>query len=101
MPTPINDTPHHIAVATTSAGVLSTIQFPTIYPAPSSEDVLIKVHYASLVALDGYISDHAYHVTEHPVVLGYNATGIVEAVGGEAKGLAVGDRVSLAPRRGP
>lgn len=82
----------HIAIATTAKTVLSTIQVPT--PVPGPEDVLVKVSYASLVALDTYFLDSAFLVQQYPVTLGFNASGIVAAVGEGVKGLKVGDRVS-------
>lgn len=83
----------YAAIATTAKSVLSTIQVPT--PVPGPEDVLIKVSYASLAPIDTYFLDSAFLVQQYPVTLGFNASGIVAAVGEEVKGLKVGDRVSL------
>lgn len=92
MSTPTSLPATHAAIATTAKAVLSTIQVPTLVP--GAEDVVIKVSYASLVALDTYFLDSAFLIQQYPVTLGFNASGTVAAVGQGVKGLKVGDRVS-------
>ncbi|KAF8579970.1 GroES-like protein [Ramaria rubella] len=81
----------HIAIATTSKGVLDIVSLTT--PEPRGDEVLIRVVYSSLVALDTYIADSAYHVSQFPLPLGLNAAGRVVKVGMNVNGFKVGDRV--------
>ena len=81
----------HTAIATTSKGTFDVIQVPTEIPGPG--EILLKTEYASMIAFDTYMADLGYAVHEYPVVLGFNASGIVKAIGPEVTGLAVDDRV--------
>ena len=62
---------------------------------PGPGEVLLKIEYSSMIALDTYMADSVFLVQDYPVVLGFNASGIVYEVGSEVNELAVGDRVSL------
>ncbi|WP_244931163.1 NADP-dependent oxidoreductase [Nocardioides sp. W7] len=65
-------------------------------PTPSADEVLLRVHAASLNPLDNHIAagwlegmfEHRY-----PLVLGRDASGVVEAVGERVTGVQVGDEV--------
>ena len=61
---------------------------------PSAEEVLIKHDAVGLNFLDIYIRNGAYPwPVETDLVLGSEGAGVIEAVGSNVKGLAVGDRV--------
>jgi NADPH:quinone reductase-like Zn-dependent oxidoreductase len=82
----------HTAIAATSKCVISAIQMPT--DDPGEGEVLLRVAYSSLIALDTYIVDLAYHVDKFPKLLGLNASGTVAKVGEGVHDLQVGDRVT-------
>lgn len=81
----------HTAIATVSKGQIDAIKVPT--EAPSDGEVLLKVEYSSLIAFDTYMSDLGYAVAEYPVILGFNASGVIAEVGPGVDDLAMGDRV--------
>ncbi|KAJ7068866.1 chaperonin 10-like protein [Mycena belliarum] len=83
--------PSHTAIAALSKGQFGSIQVETSPPGAGA--VLIKVHYASMIAFDTYIADVGFLVAEYPVTLGFNAAGVVVAVG-TGVSLAIGDRVA-------
>jgi NADPH:quinone reductase-like Zn-dependent oxidoreductase len=83
----------HTAIATVAKGIFDAIQVPTEQPGPG--EILLKTEYSSMIALDTYMADLGFFVRDYPVVVGFNASGIVHEVGPEVNGLAVGDRVSL------
>jgi NADPH:quinone reductase-like Zn-dependent oxidoreductase len=83
----------HTAIATTAKGVVSTIQVPTPTPGPS--DVLLRIDYATLIAMDTWMVDEGSYVQSYPTTLGFNAAGTVVKTGYNVKDLQVGDRVSL------
>lgn len=83
----------HTAIATTSLGVLGAIQVTTEKPGPG--EILLKTSHSSMIAFDTYDTDHGFRVQEYPMTLGFNAAGIVAAVGDGVTDLAVGDRVSV------
>jgi NADPH:quinone reductase-like Zn-dependent oxidoreductase len=83
----------HTAIATTSIGVLDTIEVPT--PSPASSEVLIKIQYASLVPLDFRMLDVGFYVQSYPARLGFNAAGTIVTVGSDITNLSVGDRVNF------
>lgn len=84
----------HLAIATTSKGVLEQVQLPT--PTPGPGEVLIKVNYTALIPFDTYQIDRAYVVAEYPHVLGFASAGTVKAVGEGVSDLKEGDRVRKA-----
>jgi NADPH:quinone reductase-like Zn-dependent oxidoreductase len=84
----------HLAFATTAVGITSVIQVPT--PSPGPGEVMVKVAFSAVIPLDTYISDYGRLVNgEYPVVLGFNLSGVVEAVGSGVDGLQTGDKVSI------
>ena len=65
-------------------------------PTPGPDEVLLRVLAAGLNPLDNHIADGALEqMMEHryPLVLGRDASGVVEAVGEGVTGIAVGDEV--------
>ena len=61
---------------------------------PSAEEVLIRHEAIGLNFLDIYIRNGAYPwPVETDLVLGSEGAGVIEAVGNNVKGVAVGDRV--------
>lgn len=81
----------HTAIATTSKGAFDAIQVPTDTPGPG--EILLKTEYSSMIAFDTYTTDLGYAVERYPLVLGFNASGVVKAVGPGVTGLVVNDRV--------
>jgi NADPH:quinone reductase len=68
-------------------------------PEPGPGQVLVRVHAASINPVDYKIrSSGAWAQVPMPAILGYDAAGTVEAVGAQAKGLAVGDEVFYSAR---
>lgn len=63
-------------------------------PDPTGNQVLVRIHAVGVCHTDLTL---AGNWPEHglPVILGHEGAGVVEAVGPEAKGLSVGDRVCL------
>ncbi|KIY65077.1 GroES-like protein [Cylindrobasidium torrendii FP15055 ss-10] len=82
----------HKAVATTALGVFDEIDVET--DIPKAGEVLLKVEYASMIAFDTYQTDLGYVVEQYPNILGFNASGIVAAVGPNVDSLKVGDRIT-------
>ncbi|GGF37490.1 NADPH:quinone reductase [Aliidongia dinghuensis] len=84
----------------TRAGEPDVLEFvETVVPAPGPTEVRIKVkaiginRAESMWRLDDYIEP----VAHFPAILGYEAAGIVDAVGTEVKDFAVGDAVNVMP----
>lgn len=77
-----------------SAAELSYEEAPD--PAPQSNEALVRVHATSINPVDWMLRSGAVRdliPIEFPYILGVDMAGIVEAVGDEASGFAVGDRV--------
>ena len=75
-----------------AAPVLAELPVPT----PAAGEVLLRVLAAALNPLDNHIADGALEqLMEHryPLVLGRDASGVVEAVGAGVTGVEVGDEV--------
>jgi NADPH:quinone reductase-like Zn-dependent oxidoreductase len=84
----------HLAFASTAIGITSVIQVPT--PSPGPGEVMVKVAFSTVIPLDTYISDYGWHVNgEYPVVLGFNLSGVVKAVGSGVDGIQTGDKASI------
>lgn len=81
----------HSAIAVVHPGKIDALCVRTEHPGVG--EILLKVEYSSMVAFDTYMADLGYAVSAYPVVLGFNAAGIVEQVGSGVDDLAVGDRV--------
>ncbi|KIY49848.1 GroES-like protein [Fistulina hepatica ATCC 64428] len=83
---------HHLAVASTSPGHFGVLTVPTERPGPG--EVLVKVARASMIAFDTYVTDLGFHNDTWPMVMGFNAAGVVAAVAPDVQDLHVGDRVT-------
>lgn len=59
------------------------------------EQVQVRVESCGICHSDLSMLDNAWGHTSYPLVPGHEVIGVVEALGGQAKGLAVGDRVGL------
>lgn len=68
-------------------------------PAPSGHDLLVRVHAVSVNPVDTKLRRAAAPPEGTPRVLGFDAAGVVEAVGPEASGFQVGDEVWYAGDR--
>lgn len=71
-------------------------ELPT--PQPKRNEVLVKISHAAVNHLDFWVrqGNPAYSVTL-PHILGADGAGVVEALGPEAEGVSVGDRVTILP----
>src|SRR3954469_10092433 len=80
------------------AGSLSVEERPV--PAPAPHEVLVRIASVGVCGSDVHYYEHgrigSFEVTE-PLVLGHEASGVVEAVGSSVTRLRAGDRVSLEP----
>lgn len=65
-------------------------------PAPGTHDLLVRVEAVSVNPVDTKIRAPKPQVETQPKVLGYDAAGVVEAVGNDAQGFKPGDRVYYA-----
>jgi NADPH:quinone reductase-like Zn-dependent oxidoreductase len=76
--------------------VLSLEESPT--PVPANNEVVVKLQYAGINHLDVWIrkGNPAYPITL-PHILGADGSGIVDAVGPDAEGVSIGDRVLIFP----
>ncbi|KAG2155751.1 hypothetical protein DEU56DRAFT_868136 [Suillus clintonianus] len=82
----------HLAFASTAVGVTSVIEIPT--PSPGPGEVMVNVAYSAVIPLDTYMTDYGRLIHgEYPVVLGFNLSGVVEAVGSGVDGLQTGYKV--------
>ena len=69
-------------------------------PSPASHEVLVRISSVGVCGSDVHYYEHGRigsYVVESPLVLGHEASGVVEAVGADVVRLQVGDRVSLEP----
>lgn len=65
-------------------------------PSPGAHDLLIRVEAVSVNPVDTKVRAPKPQVEERPKVLGYDAAGVVEAVGSEVAGFKPGDAVYYA-----
>jgi NADPH2:quinone reductase len=94
------------AIAVTEFGgpeKLALIEVPV--PKPASREALVKLEYAGVNFIDIYMRSGEYarsqtYQTPLPMVIGMEGMGTVTALGDEAKGLAVGQRVAYCIVRG-
>jgi uncharacterized zinc-type alcohol dehydrogenase-like protein len=59
------------------------------------EDVEIKVDYCGICHSDLSMLDNEWGMSNYPIVLGHEASGTIVALGSEAKGLKMGQKVGL------
>jgi NADPH:quinone reductase-like Zn-dependent oxidoreductase len=79
-----------------AASVLQVEELPIEQPAAT--EVLIKVHSIGLNRAEVMFRNGAYlEEPNFPSKLGYEASGVVEAVGSRVEGLEIGDKVSTIP----
>ncbi|XP_066991012.1 uncharacterized protein [Anabrus simplex] len=72
-------------------------------PIPSSlgdHDALIQVAYAGICGTDLHIIEGSFPVSEKPVTLGHEFSGVVKAVGSKVTHINIGDKVSVDPNSG-
>ncbi|WP_438767594.1 zinc-binding alcohol dehydrogenase family protein [Kushneria sp. TE3] len=62
-------------------------------PSPEGEDVLVRIEAISVNPVDTKVRAGALGDIKAPTVLGWDATGIVEAIGDRVSGLKVGERI--------
>ena len=65
-------------------------------PVPGARDLLVRVKAVSVNPVDTKVRRNRPATADKPQVLGWDAVGIVEAVGADVRGFAVGDRVFYA-----
>jgi len=65
-------------------------------PVPGEHDLLVRVEAVSVNPVDTKVRSPKPQVEAQPKVLGYDAAGVVEAVGGSVDGFQPGDRVYYA-----
>ncbi|MBD8881203.1 zinc-binding alcohol dehydrogenase family protein [Rhodanobacter sp. 7MK24] len=65
-------------------------------PVPGASDLLVRVEAVSVNPVDTKVRSPKPQVEAQPKVLGYDAAGVVEAVGAEVQGFKPGDRVYYA-----
>ena len=73
---------------------LIDVELPS--PAPGARDLLVRVHAVSVNPVDTKVRSPKPQVEAQPKVLGYDAAGVVEAVGAEVTLFKVGDAVYYA-----
>ncbi|KQV45012.1 zinc-binding alcohol dehydrogenase family protein [Massilia sp. Root335] len=70
---------------------LEDVELPA--PVPGARDLLVRVHAVSVNPVDTKVRAASAPAAGERKVLGWDAVGVVEAVGAQATGFAVGDRV--------
>ena len=70
---------------------LEDVELPA--PLPGPRDLLVRVHAVSVNPVDTKVRAGSAPAVGEVKVLGWDAAGVVEAVGAQATGFAVGDRV--------
>ena len=73
---------------------LLDVELPT--PAPGAHDLLVRVEAVSVNPVDTKVRSPKPQVEARPKVLGYDAAGVVEAIGESVGGFRPGDRVYYA-----
>jgi NADPH2:quinone reductase len=73
---------------------LLDVELPT--PVPGAHDLLVRVEAVSVNPVDTKVRSPKSQVEARPKVLGYDAAGVVEAVGASVDGFQPGDRVYYA-----
>jgi NADPH2:quinone reductase len=73
---------------------LLDVELPT--PVPGAHDLLVRVEAVSVNPVDTKVRSPKPQVEAQPKVLGYDAAGVVEAVGASVDGFQPGDRVYYA-----
>ncbi len=76
------------------AGVLQAAE--VVLPHPGASEVRVRHTAVGVNFVDIYHRNGLYRLPKLPAVLGVEAAGVVEAMGAEVRGFAVGDRVAYA-----
>jgi L-iditol 2-dehydrogenase len=79
-------------------GEVAVVDRPT--PEPGPDEVLVRVHAVGVCGSDTHYFDHGRigrFVVESPLVLGHEASGVIEGVGSHVDPARVGERVSIEP----
>ena len=76
------------------ADALLDLELPT--PAPGAHDLLVRVNAVSVNPVDVKVRASATPKDGAPRILGWDAVGVVEGLGADVQGFAVGDRVYYA-----
>ncbi|RDW57030.1 putative NADPH:quinone reductase [Coleophoma cylindrospora] len=80
------------AAVVPAPGAQHVVSSRSLAPLESGE-VAIKIHATAINPVDWKMRDHNVFMDEFPAVLGSDAAGVIEAVGPDVTGFAVGDRV--------
>lgn len=71
-------------------------QLDVATPAPNGQDILVEVKAVGINPVDTKVRERAAATKDAPVILGYDAAGVVKAVGDKASRFNVGDEVYYA-----
>lgn len=71
-------------------------QLDVATPAPNGQDILVEVKAVGINPVDTKVRERAAATKDAPVILGYDAAGVVKAVGDKASRFQVGDEVFYA-----
>jgi zinc-binding alcohol dehydrogenase family protein len=85
---------YHVPGAIDRADAL--IEFETAKPSPGPRDLLVRIHAVSVNPVDTKVRAKAPPSTSEPKILGWDAAGLVEAVGSDVTLFAPGDAVFYA-----
>ncbi len=86
-----------LVIRMTRPGDVSVLQpAEAVLPSPDATDVRVRHTALGVNFVDVYHRNGLYRLPELPAVLGVEAAGVVEALGPEVRGIAVGDRVVYA-----
>jgi NADPH2:quinone reductase len=87
------------AIVLDSFGSADVLQLRDVdRPEPGPGEILVKVHATSVSPVDTKIREHgSAYALEPPIILGYDVSGVVEAVGDGVGDLAEGDEVFYTP----
>jgi NADPH2:quinone reductase len=82
------------AIQVKQTGGPEVLEFTEIpVPLPKPNEAVVKINASGVNFIDVYYREGRYK-TQLPFVVGQEASGVVSAVGSEAKGIAAGDRVA-------
>ena len=74
--------------------VLKLVELPT--PVPGTGQLLVRIRASGINLADALTRQDRYAVTPPlPAILGAEAAGVVEAIGGNVHGFAIGQRVAV------
>lgn len=87
------------AIVLDSFGSADVLQLRDVeQPEPRAGEVLVRVHATSVNPVDTKIREHgSAYALEPPIILGYDVSGVIEAVGEGVDDLAEGDEVFYTP----